>query len=136
MSQLSPSASVLLVEDESKVRYFAGEVLNLEGISSATASDGCEAMAYLEGAVKRSDQLPRIVILDLYMPCMSGYEVYRKLCSAPWAHDLTVIITSAAGDGFEILAGVGQTLILQKPYAVSEFVSLLHQAAPDLFEHK
>src|SRR5258708_18941408 len=101
MAQLSASASVLLVEDESKVRYFAGEVLNLEGISAATAADGCEAIAYLEDAVQHGRDLPRIIILDLYMPCMTGHEVYQKLCAASWARDLVVIITSAAGDEFE-----------------------------------
>jgi|SRR5579859_7776412 len=136
MSDRHGSASVLLVEDESRVRYFASEVLHLEGLSAATASDGCEAMTYLEEAVQQGSALPRIVILDIYMPCMTGYEVYQKLCAAPWAHNLIVIITSAAGDEFEILPGVAQTLILQKPYAVSDFVALLRQTAPDLFEQK
>ncbi len=129
----SVPASILLVEDESKIRYFASEVLQLEGIAVATASDGCKGLAYLEQAAQRGEGMPCVVILDLYMPCMTGWEVYQKLCAAPWASDLTVIITSAAGDDFLTMPGVAKTLVLQKPYAVKDFLGCLREAAPDLF---
>jgi CheY-like chemotaxis protein len=132
MSQL-PDAAVLIVEDEKKLRFFVSEVFRLEKIKAATAADGCEAVKYLEDIHSQGGKTPQIVLLDLTMPCMNGYEVYQHIVDAPYAAGMTVIITSAAGDKFDVLPGAAQTIQLMKPYEVATLVELLHNIAPDLF---
>jgi two-component system phosphate regulon response regulator PhoB len=126
-------ADVLIVEDERKLRYFATEVFRLEGISAAAVADGCQAMQFFEDALAHQSKLPRIVLLDLTMPCLSGYEVYKQIAAAPWCGSITVVITSAAGDKFDTLPGPAQTLQLMKPYEVRQLVEMLRNVAPDLF---
>ena len=130
---MTQDADVLIVEDEKKLRFFASEVFRLEGISAAAVADGCQAMQFFEDVVARGGKLPRIVLLDLTMPCLSGHEVYKQIAAAPWCADVTVIITSAAGDKFDALDGPARTLQLTKPYEVTRLVDMLHKIAPELF---
>jgi CheY-like chemotaxis protein len=136
MSDESPSmpASILIVEDERRLRYFASEVFRLEGIAATTAADGCQAIAYFDEIIKNGGVMPRIVILDMTMPCMSGLEVYQNIAPAPWIGNTTVIFTSATGDTIAPLPGPAQTLTLHKPYEVDALIDLVRSVAPDLFE--
>ena len=126
-------ADVLIVEDEKRLRGFALEILGMEGVSAAAAADGCEAMAYFERVLEANGQMPSILLMDLTMPCLSGYEVYEQIASAPWISTVTVIITSAMGDRFDPLPGPADTLLLTKPYDVNVLMSTLRRVAPDLF---
>ena len=126
-------ADVLIVEDEKKLRFFASEVFRLENISSAAVADGCQAMQFFEEALTQAGRVPRVVLLDLTMPCLSGYEVYKQIAAASWCGQVTVIITSAAGDKFDTLPGPAKTLQLTKPYEVQSLIDMLHKVAPDLF---
>src|SRR5437588_12964331 len=106
---MADQADVLIVEDEKRLRYFACEVFRMEGISATAVSDGCQAVAYFEDIVKQGGTLPRIVILDVTMPCLNGLEVYKHIAQQSWSGDVTVIITSAGGDTFAELPGPAQT---------------------------
>jgi CheY-like chemotaxis protein len=127
-------ADVLIVEDEKKLRYFASEVFRLENIAAAAVADGCQAMQYFEEVLAHGGRIPRVVLLDLTMPCLSGHEVYKQIAAAPWSAHVTVIITSAAGDKFDTLPGPAETIQLTKPYEVQSLVDTLRRIAPDLFE--
>ncbi len=126
-------ADVLIVEDEKRLRGFALEILGMEGVSAAAAADGCEAMAYFERVLEANGQMPSILLMDLTMPCLSGYEVYEQIASAPWISTVTVIITSAMGDRFDPLprryAAADQTLRCQRPdvHAASSRARLVHR---------
>lgn len=130
---MADQADVLIVEDEKRLRYFVGEVFRMEGISATAVADGCQALDYLDNIVKQGGSLPRIVILDMTMPCMNGVEVYKHIAAQPWSSATTVIITSAAGDAFTELPGPAQTLTLHKPYEVNALVETVRKAAPELF---
>ena len=133
---MADQANVLVVEDEKRLRYFACEVFRMEGISAASVADGCQALAYFEDVVKRRGTLPRIIILDMTMPCLNGVEVYKHIAAQPWSGSTTVIITSAAGDTVVELPGPAQTLTLHKPYEVTALIETVRRAAPDLFPEK
>src|SRR5260221_6260388 len=75
-------ADVLIVEDEKRLRGFALEIMGMEGISAAAAADGCEALAYFEKVLASGGQMPSILLMDLTMPCLSGYEVYQQISAA------------------------------------------------------
>src|SRR5260370_33345799 len=93
---MSDWPDVLIVEDENRLRFFATEVFRLEGISAAAVGDGCEGRKYFEDVIAQQGMMPRIVILDMGLPCLHGYELYKQISTQPWARDLYVIITSAS----------------------------------------
>jgi CheY-like chemotaxis protein len=127
-------ADVLIVEDERKLRFFVSEIFRLEEIAAAAVADGCQAMAYFQDVLNRDGNMPRVVILDMTMPCMGGLEVYKQIAQQPWMANTTIIITSATGENIKPLPGAARTMDLHKPYEVSGLLDTVREAAPDLFK--
>ncbi len=77
----TPRKSILLVDDDPCIREAIGMLLNEEGYDIATAADGLDALTQLKLAA------PDVIISDLNMPRMSGYEflsvVRRRFSSIP-----------------------------------------------------
>lgn len=126
-------ADILIVEDERKLRFFASEVFKFENLHAEAVEDGCKAIDYFNSVQVQDGVIPRIILLDLSMPCLSGQEVYKHISAAAWSGDVTVIITSAAGERVDPLPGVRQTVFLNKPYEVKDLLDTIRNIAPDLF---
>jgi CheY-like chemotaxis protein len=91
--RMSSTKSVLIVEDELESRETLRELLELEGFRVQTAVNGREAMDALDAG---GDQIC-IVLLDLFMPVMDGWQVIAELqATGRLASTKIVIITSAA----------------------------------------
>lgn len=89
---LKDSVRILLVDDDPILREFGVVHLSSEAASVATAGDGAEALAML-------DQTPiDIVLLDLEMPRMDGFDVLRRLRSQPHTAELPVIVVTGRED--------------------------------------
>jgi two-component system alkaline phosphatase synthesis response regulator PhoP len=103
---------VVLVDDEANIRETVAFILDAEGVEVATAADGLEGLA----AVRRLR--PKVVLLDVMMPRMDGYEVCRAIRQDPNLIGTYVIILTAKGQrsdeqkAFEI----GADLYLSKPF--------------------
>ncbi|MCC7448116.1 MAG: response regulator transcription factor [Anaerolineae bacterium] len=124
---------VLIVEDDDSLRFLTSEVFGLEGIAAASVADGCQAMDFFADAVANGGALPRVIILDIMMPCMDGYEVYRHISNTAWIKNTTVIVASAVGEELTIAEHPPHTYILRKPYEVETLLNIVRCAAPDLF---
>jgi CheY-like chemotaxis protein len=98
-----PTAPVLIVEDNEETLQVLATILRLRGYSIATAVDGQEAMAYLADGHPVS-----LVILDLRMPIMDGWEVCRRMQADPVLKRIPVIAFSANAD--QPLAGAVATV--------------------------
>ena len=83
---------ILVVDDEPKIRQFLQRTLELQEYEVATASHGAEALVQL----KREPV--DLVLLDLMMPGIDGYEVHRSMREDPKTQDIPVIILTAKGD--------------------------------------
>ncbi len=131
MSEAWPG--ILIVEDEKRLRFFTSEIFRLEGISFLAVEDGCQALSYLEAVLAKNGTMPRIIILDMMMPCMNGYQLYQKISLEPWMKNTTVIVTSAASETLKLPEGYPEPRVLFKPYDVSALVEMIREIAPDLF---
>ena len=83
---------ILIVDDNHALVLAAERVLQKEGFDVLTAFDG------QEGLEKTRRERPNLIILDIMMPKMDGYEVCRQLRSDPATAQIPIIILSAKGD--------------------------------------
>ncbi|HYG69611.1 MAG TPA: response regulator [Anaeromyxobacteraceae bacterium] len=95
-----------MVDDEADIRTAVAEVLAEEGYEVYAAGDGREALAQLR------DKQPSVVLLDLMMPGMNGWEFRREQQREPELSDIPVIVLSAMGRAPAIEA----QSFLQKPF--------------------
>ena len=102
---------ILVVDDEPELLQALCVRLTAEGFACEIASNGREALERIEA------QLPDLVILDLIMPEISGYEVCRQLQDDPRTAHLPVIVLTAVPQRAIIqTAELGAATILHKPF--------------------
>ena len=87
-----PRSVILLVEDEEESREALRELLELEGLTIATATNGREA---LEAITELGDRLC-LVLLDLFMPVMDGWQVIEALRADGRLRTVRVVIVTSA----------------------------------------
>jgi CheY-like chemotaxis protein len=85
--------TILVVDDDDDTRTCVMAVLEEEGYEVLGSNNGVEALAILRGGY-----VPDLVLLDLMMPVMSGWEMLEELTKAPKLADLPVVVFTAAGD--------------------------------------
>lgn len=83
--------NVLIIEDEASVREAMRDVLELEGYTVVAAVDGANAIEIL----RRSKQPPSVILLDLMMPKMNGWEFLDFQKSDPRYSKIPVVVCSA-----------------------------------------
>jgi len=106
---------VMVVDDSVTVRKVTSRLLERNGMTVLTAKDGVDAMALLQ------DRVPDIMLLDIEMPRMDGFEVASQVRADPLLKDLPIImITSRSGQKHRDRAmAVGVNQYLSKPYQES-----------------
>lgn len=114
---------VLLVEDSSSQRQAIGKLLKDSGWIVTEATDGSEAWE------KIAISPPDLVILDIVMPKMNGYEVCRRLKSDPKTQKLPVILCSSKSEDFDRYWGMkqGADAYIAKPFAAADFLQTIEK---------
>jgi DNA-binding response OmpR family regulator len=87
---------VLLVEDDLDLRDIVQDILEDEGYDVIPAAHGRQALEYLR-TTRSGDDAPALVILDLIMPIVNGWEVLDAIRGDPWLQ-VPVIVVSAFGN--------------------------------------
>jgi CheY-like chemotaxis protein len=119
---MSPSAvahcPVLIVEDDVELRDMMAQLLTLEGFVATTVANGREALEYL-----RQGDRPDIILLDLMMPVMDGWEFRRKQQSDPALATVPVVVLSALDH--RRAADVDAVAFLKKPLDFDRLLELV-----------
>lgn len=121
LEELEGTGKVLVVEDEETIRKVLGVILRTEGFTIEEAADGLEALR------KISENVYDVIILDVMMPELNGFEVLKKLRAQEKTADLPVIIVSAKSTDRDILEGLkeGANYYIPKPFEPRELVYIL-----------
>ena len=90
------SGEIFIVDDDNDVRNALAELLEAEGFSVDGAPNGREALARLRGGVH-----PAVILLDLMMPGMDGWDFRHEQMRDPDLASVPVVIVSAAGFSHE-----------------------------------
>ncbi|MFQ5885615.1 MAG: response regulator [Anaerolineae bacterium] len=110
---------VLVIDDDRSVCNVVAEVLLAEDIEVLQAHDGAEGLSLARG------ERPDLIILDVMMPVMSGYDVCRSLRGSFLTANIPVIMLTALGDPMERVKGMaeGADDYLTKPFHPHELRS-------------
>lgn len=121
--------NVLMIEDNELNRYLATFLLEKHGYTVRVAHDG------MRGIEMAGEEIPDIILLDIQLPNMDGYEVAQALRQLPQLQQVPIVaVTSYAmvGDREKALAS-GCNGYIEKPINPETFVSeirVFHEAAP------
>lgn len=112
-------ASILIVEDDLDVRESLREALEDEGYLVAAVAHGKEALDYL----RKASSLPRLILLDVMMPVMDGFEFRRQQVSEQEWCSIPVVVVTANGNAAETCATMRAAGYLQKPLSVETLLA-------------
>lgn len=127
------NAVILLAEDRPDDVLLIRRALSAAKVGNPliVLPDGEEAMAYLDGVGKYSDRnsfpLPDIILLDLKMPKMDGFEVLRAIKDRPHLGNIRVIVLTSSEDIFDVNKAyeLGASSFLVKPLEFENFAVLM-----------
>jgi CheY-like chemotaxis protein len=107
-------ATVLLVEDENELRDIVGDLLEHDGYEVIPASNGKQAIEFLHNARK----LPSVIVLDLMMPIVSGWECLAAIRNEERLASIPVLVVTAARHD----RPDGVTALLKKPFSIADLL--------------
>ncbi len=118
---------ILIAEDEEVVREFLDHILRKEGFSPILAADGEMAFALAK------EERPDLIVMDVLMPHMDGFEVLRRLKETPELKSIPVIMLTAKAADTDIMIGfdMGATDYLPKPFSPVELLARVRRALRD-----
>lgn len=124
-AQIQVVQSVLVVDDDPNIRKMIIAALRRDGYQFAEAPNGRDALDIMRA------QHPSVVVLDLMMPVLSGWDVLQERESDPELRQIPVIIVSATRAP-EIGAAVdkGICAFLPKPFDISALSALVRSCLP------
>lgn len=115
--------TVLVVEDNLSQRQMISQLLKEKGLNVTEARNGSEALR------KIRSQCPDLVLLDIIMPLMNGYELCRLLKAHPKTQQVPIVLCSAKAENFDRYWGMkqGADAYIAKPFHPQELLGTLSQ---------
>lgn len=115
--------TVLIIEDNFEIRDNTAEQLELEGFNVIGAGNGREGIAMAVNA------RPDLILCDIMMPEMNGYEVIRELKDNDLTASIPFIYVTASGEKSEIemAMGMGANGFIRKPFDPRELMQLINK---------
>jgi CheY-like chemotaxis protein len=115
------SHTVLVVEDDEELRELIRDALELNGYAVVTAREGGEALALIHGIEHLC-----LVLLDLLMPGMNGWDFFAEIKLRPELAAVPVVVHSSATHA----APAGADKVLQKPVDFARLLSVVREYCP------
>ncbi|HOG47143.1 MAG TPA: response regulator [Anaerolineae bacterium] len=113
---------VLVVDDDQGILDFVSDLLTDEGYDVAEAADGAEALTMAR------EQPPALILLDMRMPVMDGWQFADKYRAEPGPH-APILVMTAARDAADIAADIHAQGYLAKPFNLDDLLSVVERHA-------
>ncbi len=123
-------STILVVEDSHTQREIIIDILKGTGLKVTVANDGVEALEQIQLSC------PDIVVMDIVMPKMNGYELCRKLKTDPKTQKVRVLMCSTKGEEFDRYWGMkqGADAYIVKPFQPKDLLGTVKQLLQGLSE--
>jgi CheY-like chemotaxis protein len=115
---------ILIVEDDGDSREVFAEVLRNAGFDCVGARNGREALSYLRG-----NPAPELILLDMFMPRMDGWQFRREQLADAALAAVPVIVLSAARVTRQSAISFGAAGFLEKPILPADLLSAVRMVA-------
>ena len=117
------SARILIVDDEPNIVLSLEFLMEQAGFEVAVAGDGEAALAQLAAC------RPDLVLLDIMLPRLNGYEVCQRIRANPDWSRIKVVMLSAKGRELEVSKGLalGANAYVTKPFSTRELMALVRE---------
>ena len=128
MMSIRDEVKVLIVDDEPSILLSLEFLMKKGGYKVFIARDGQEAFDIL------AEQKPHIILLDIMMPKVDGYEVCRHIRQTPQHENMKVVFMSARNKESDIEHGyeVGADLYIPKPFSTRDLVKKVNMLSTGL----
>ena len=117
--------TILIVEDEAPIRAILTEILEDEGYRVASVANGLAALAYLH-----QHEQPRLILLDLGMPVMTGWQFREEQLRDPSIAGIPVIVMSALPNLDQRAAALKVNDCLTKPIDLDALLGMVTRYYP------
>jgi CheY-like chemotaxis protein len=113
--------TILIIEDEDFIRNNIRDLLSLEGYEVVMASNGLDGMHYVER------QPPDLILCDILMPELDGYEVFTRLRNQPETAAIPFVFLTAIADKESMEQGMemGADGYIRKPFSIEELLTVV-----------
>ncbi len=112
---------VLVVDDDASFRSALREHLETEGYSVVEAANGLAALRRLRGGLR-----PSVIVFDLMMPVMDGWDFRIGLLNDPALRDIPVVLVTAAGfSRASLCTQFGAIEVVAKPFRPGEILAAI-----------
>lgn len=117
-------AKILIAEDERDIRDLIDFTLKFAGHEVVATANGQEA---LDTALAMQDDPPDLIMMDVRMPRMTGYEACERMKADEGIKDIPVVFLSAKGQESEVQAGLelGAVEYILKPFAPDQLTAMV-----------
>jgi len=117
------SKRVLIVDDEPNIVISLEYLVKREGYEAAIAPDGEAALAAL------AEQTPDLVVLDVMLPKMNGFELCERIRADPRWRDTKILMLTARGRETEVARGLrlGADAYVTKPFSTKDLVAQMNE---------
>ena len=118
---------ILIVDDDTNITLSISFVLKKEGYTVIVAVDGEEAIK------KAKEELPHLIVLDIMLPKINGFEVHKQLkANAQTSEIYTIMLTAKENEKDKRLAeDLGVSAYMTKPFNIETLLSEIKKGAED-----
>ena len=116
-----PSGRILIVDDDHDIRQTLSEVLEDEGYLVQSVANGAEALQ----ALREGRLLPALILLDLMMPVMDGFQFRLEQQRDPRIAGIPVVVITAGGN--HDLKTIDAVEVIAKPIKLARLLSAIEQ---------
>lgn len=114
-------SGILIVDDDPDAGEAMSEVLKLEGFDVSVAADGAKALQ----ALRTGASLPSVILLDLTMPVMNGWQFRREQLNDARLASVPVIVLTATPVAESNVSQLSPVAFLKKPVSIDKLLQLI-----------
>ena len=113
---------IMIVDDEEDILYTVGKMLEMDGYTVIKAENGEQCLEKLK------NETPDLVLLDIMMPGLDGWDVAAKIKENPECKKIPIIFLTAKGDTMSVgMGGLASEDYIVKPFDVKELKQRIDQ---------